>query len=123
MKMEMNTQIMRGQIYDINLEGTKGSETNKHRPCLIVQCKKGNENAPTTIVIPITHRNGRNQPTQVEIKPWMLAEGFGDVTGIALAEQIRTIDRCRIGDLVGMLNPQGMAKIDNAILVSMGISM
>lgn len=122
MKMEMSSHIKRGEIYEILLDGCRGSEVAKLRPCIVCQNDIENRYAPTTIVIPISHRNVRNQPTQVEIKPWMLETGFGEVNGIALSEQIRTIDRSRIRDLVATLNPQGMAEIDKAILISMGIA-
>lgn len=114
--------LKKGQIYMVLLDGCRGSEVAKLRPCIVCQNDIGNKYAPTTIVIPISHRNGRNQPTQVEIFKNMLKEGFAVITGIALAEQIRTVDKSRIRDLVGELTTEGMAKIDKAILISMGIT-
>jgi len=47
-------EIRRGDIVIVELDPTGGSEQRGKRPCLVVQNDIGNENAPTTIVVPFT---------------------------------------------------------------------
>ena len=47
-------EIRRGNIVLVELDPTRGSEQRGTRPCLVVQNDIGNENAPTTIVVPFT---------------------------------------------------------------------
>nr|WP_231587986.1 type II toxin-antitoxin system PemK/MazF family toxin [Halostagnicola sp. A56] len=46
--------VRRGDIVIVELDPTRGSEQRGTRPCLVVQNDIGNENAPTTIVVPFT---------------------------------------------------------------------
>ena len=50
--------VHRGDIVIVDLNPTEGSEQRGTRPCLVVQNDVGNENAPTTIVVPFTTSNG-----------------------------------------------------------------
>ncbi|WNN88962.1 type II toxin-antitoxin system PemK/MazF family toxin [Gloeocapsopsis dulcis] len=43
----------RGDIWWVDLKPVVGSETDKERPCLILQNDIGNQNSPTTIIAPI----------------------------------------------------------------------
>lgn len=113
--------LKRGQIYLVDFGDTAGSEVKKRRPAVIVQNDIGNLYAPTTIVVPISHRPNKHQPTQIEIRPEMLISGLGNVDGMILCEQVRTVDRSRIRNIVGMLSPEGMIFVDNGILIAMGI--
>jgi len=40
---------------------------------------------------------------------------------IVLLEQIRTVDKTRLGEYVGKLGKNDMGRVDHAILVSLGI--
>lgn len=43
----------RGEIWWVDLKPVVGSETDKERPCLILQNDIGNQNGSTTIVAPL----------------------------------------------------------------------
>lgn len=49
-------RFYRGNIFFARLEDKGGSIEFGHRPVLIVQNNKGNENGPTLICVPITSR-------------------------------------------------------------------
>jgi mRNA interferase MazF len=48
------TTLRRGQIIDVNLDPTKGSETGKIRPCIVVTNNVYNTRVPVIQVVPIT---------------------------------------------------------------------
>ena len=123
-KKEGNHQyIKRGQIYFVDLDGGRGSEVGKIRPCLVIQNDIGNKYSPTTIIAPISHRTiNIEQPTQVVLKDNMQERGMRFIDGVIMAEQIRTIDKSRIKSLAGALLPEAMNLVDKALMVSIGLT-
>lgn len=112
----MNT-VKRGEIYYADLSPVVGSEQDGLRPVLVLQNDAGNRHSPTTIVAAITSKKGhRPLPTHVSI------HGGGlNMESIVLLEQIRTIDKGRLGKYVGRLSKEMMAKVDYAIITSLGL--
>ena len=43
------------------------------------------------------------------------------VPSIVLLEQLRTIDKARLGDYAGRLNKDTMGKVDHALITSLGV--
>lgn len=110
-------QIKRGEIYFADLSPVVGSEQDGVRPVLILQNNMGNRHSPTTMVAAITSRKTKTKlPTHVRISVTGLKS-----ESIVLLEQIRTIDKSRLGEYVGKLSKSDMGRIDHAIIVSLGI--
>lgn len=77
----------------------------------------GNKHSPTTMVVAITGRKTKTElPTHVRISVTGLKS-----QSIVLLEQIRTIDKTRLGEYVGKISRNDMGRIDHAIIVSLGI--
>lgn len=109
--------IRKGQIYWVHLEGAQGSEQSGIRPVIIVQNNKGNEYAPTTIIAPLTTRIPHKPlPTVVYVSPQ--DSGLKRLCSIHL-EQIRTIDKDRLGDLVGEVSFETIKEINKALRISL----
>ena len=109
--------IKKGEIYYANLSGNIGSEQGGWRPVLIIQNDVGNRYAPTTIVAPITSRAKGNLPTHLSIN-----EGECGLTkdSIILFEQLRTVDKQRLGDRIGELTDDLMEEANQKLLASFG---
>ena len=86
--------IKRGDMFYADLSPVVGSEQGGVRPVLIIQNDVGNMYSPTVIAAAITSQRGKSKiPTHIEIN----SEKSGLKTdSIVLAEQIRTIDKCRL---------------------------
>ncbi len=112
------TTVKRGEIYSADLDPVVGSEQGGIRPVLIIQNDVGNRFSPTVIVLAITSQMRKAQlPTHVEVR--------GERTGltkpsIVLAEQIRTLEKRRLGKRMGVLSAEEMALVDEAIRASLG---
>ncbi|MBR0232476.1 MAG: type II toxin-antitoxin system PemK/MazF family toxin [Synergistaceae bacterium] len=110
--------IKRGDIYYATFDAAVGSEQNGERPVLIIQNDTGNRWSPTVIVAAVSNRIKKTAlPTHVEIDADFLAKD-----SIALLEQVRTIDKLRLGNFLGAVDNETMSKIDEAIKISMGVS-
>ena len=111
----MNT-LKRGMVIDVNLDPTKGSETGKIRPCVIVTNNTYNERVPIIQVVPLTAWSVKKSSiiTNVEIIP-SLNNGLTKKS-VADCLQTRPIDhRARLVKVRGELEDGVMAKIDNAL--------
>ena len=110
-------EIKRGEIYAVDFGAGFGSEQGGTRPSLILQNDIGNRHSPTTIVAAITGRKTKAAlPTHVTFT----AE-FMKSESIVLLEQIRTIDKTRLGECIGKIDKDTMGAVDKAIIVSFGI--
>lgn len=107
-------KVKRGQIYYADLSPVIGSEQGGMRPVVIIQNDIGNIHSPTTIVACITSvQTKRKLPTHVDIPL------FKD--SIILVEQIKTIDKRRLKNLIAEVGADTMAQVDKAIKISLGV--
>ena len=112
----MERIIKRGDIYYAELNPVIGSEQGGTRPVLIISNDIGNRHSPTVIVAAITSRvhTKAKLPTHTAIRDF---EGLNK-DSIILLEQIRTIDKKRLQEYIGMLSANEMARVDKALAIS-----
>lgn len=113
-------RIRRGDIVIVELDPTKGSEQRGTRPWLVVQNDVGNENAPTTIVVPFTTSFGeRLYPFEVLISADECALREDSVVACS---QIRTVSiEDRIRHNIGAIPSERMDEVDIALEYSLGL--
>ena len=110
-------EIKRNEIYYADLNPVKGSEQGGIRPVLVIQNDTGNKHSPTTIVAAITSKDEKAKlPTHVEVGSCGVER-----KSLALLEQIRTIDKCRLIKYVGELDGATVKEINEAISISLGL--
>ena len=88
--------IKRFSVWKVNLNPTKGSEPAGYRPVLVVSPDQMNDKLKTVIVAPLTTRL-RAWPTRVPIN-------HDNKTGEVALDQLRTIDKARLGQTMGALD-------------------
>lgn len=110
-------EVRRGNIYYADLSGATGSEQDGIRPVLIIQNDTGNKFSPTVIVAAITSKEKRSDlPTHVN-----LSVKFGlRESSIVMLEQIRTLDKSRLGRYVGSIDDKTMQSVEKALAISLG---
>jgi len=116
---EWNVLIKRGELYYADLSPVVGSEQGGVRPILIVQNDIGNKYSPTVIAAAITSKlNKAKLPTHIELP----SKEYGlEKDSVVLLEQIRTIDKSRLKEKIGELNPIMMTQVNKAMLISLGV--
>mgnify|MGYP000037240354 CR=1 FL=1 len=116
----MEKTIKRGDIYYAELNPVIGSEQGGTRPVLIISNDIGNRHSPTVIVAAITSRvhTKAKLPTHTAIRDF---EGLNK-DSIILLEQIRTIDKKRLQEYIGMLSESEMARVDKALAISVSLN-
>jgi len=113
-------EVRRGDIVIVDLDPTEGSEQRGTRPCLVVQNNVGNENAPTTIVVPFTTSFGDElYPFEVLVTA---DESHLQEDSVALCSQLRTVSiEHRITTVVGSIPDDRMDEVDTALEYSLGL--
>lgn len=112
--MRINRYI-RGQVwwlkdnnpqYDGNVQG--GS-----RPVIIVSNDMANRFSNNLTIIPCTSQDKKDLPTHIEL----------EINGpsIALAEDIKTVSKERMGGYIGTCDEELINKIDNAMKIALGL--
>lgn len=109
--------IKRGDIFYADLSPVVGSEQGGIRPVLIIQNDVGNKHSPTVICAAITSKmNKAKLPTHVEVdaKRYQIVKN-----SVVLLEQVRTIDKQRLRELVCHLDTELMMKVNEALRISL----
>lgn len=116
----MNRVIRRGDLYYAELNPVIGSEQGGYRPVLIVQNDIGNQYSPTMIIAPITSQISHKNYLPTHVRLLKVPSLRKD--SVVLLEQIRTIDRKRLGEFIGSLNDTMMKQVDYALAISVGLA-
>lgn len=111
-------EIKRGEVYLADLDPTVGSEQGGIRPVVVIQNNIGNKHSPTTIAAITTKDKHPEMPTHIRIDSAI--EPLRD--SVVLLEQVRTIDKKRLIKYIGMLSVEAMKQIDEAYLISIGVT-
>jgi mRNA interferase MazF len=112
--------MMRGEVYQANLDPVTGSEQGGTRPVLIVSRDALNANAPIVIVVPLTSRENKKRlyPTHVELPT---GEGSLSKNSVALCEQVRAVSKNRLTKRIGQVSSQKMSAIDATLIIALDL--
>jgi mRNA interferase MazF len=98
--------------------GEHDSAQGKAQSALIIQNDIGNYYSPVLIVATLTSGETARNDVQVEVK---VPAGGLQRNSLVLLNQIRTIDKQRVGRYWGPLSAQTMQRVDRAIRISLGL--
>jgi len=95
--------VKRFDVWHAELNPTIGSEINKIRPCLVVSPDEANRYLNTVIIVPLTST----------FKPYPTRVGcyFLGKKGQLAIDQIRSIDKSRLGKKLGELDKETSEKV------------
>lgn len=115
--------MQRGDVYLVDLDPARGSESNKVRPAVVVSNNAANRTAErngrgVVTVVPVTSNTDRVYPFQV-----LLPAGEGGLTvdSKAQAEQVRSIDYERLRRRVGTVTPAKLGRLDEALRLHLAL--
>lgn len=105
--MGRQDEIERFSVYWIDLDPTKGSEIKKIRPCIVVSPDELNRHLSTVIIVPLTSTI-RNYPFRVRCL-------VADREGQAAIDQLKTVDKSRIGKYISSLRKSEIQEIKEVL--------
>jgi mRNA interferase MazF len=92
--------VCRGDVFLVALNPTRGQESRKTRPCVIVSSDELNAHLSTFIVAPLT--------TGGHPVPFRVACSFQGKAGFIVPDQLRTVDRERLVKRLGRLEEEAL---------------
>jgi mRNA interferase MazF len=100
--------MKRGDIYWISLDPTKGSEIRKKRPCFLLGATAINQARRTVIAIPLS-TSAKARP------PIVISVACLNRKATIVCDQIRAVDKNRIGERIGSLSPEKLQELEQAM--------
>jgi mRNA interferase MazF len=112
-------RVKRGDVYIVELDPTRGSELKKTRPAVIIQNDVDNRYSPIAVIAPITSKfDSTLYPTEVLVKP---PEGGLRAESVVLLNQLRAVDKSRLGRRLGSLKPTTMALVNDGLAIVLAL--
>lgn len=109
----------RGEIWIVSLNPVKVHEMGKTRPALIISNDKNNMYAETVTVLPITSNVSKIYPFEVLFSK---EETSMKSDSKVKCNQIRTIDKERLLNVLCTVSPEILNKVEKAILIHLDIN-
>jgi len=106
---------LRGEVWIVNWNPSRGSEQAGRRPALVIQNDIGNEKAATTIVAAISS-SIRIYPMNVKLDP---PDGGLERPSIVKTSQLLTVSKKRLEKRLGRVTTKKMEEINRAIKLSL----
>jgi mRNA interferase MazF len=104
----------RGDVFWVILDPAVGSEIKKTRPAVIVSNDSCNTYGSRVVVVPITSNVTTLYPGEARIT-------VKSRPGRALGDQLRSIDRARLGKRVARLDRAELAAVDEALRITLDL--
>ena len=99
-----------GDIYTVEIPPSDGHEQAGTRPAIIVQAPQFEHRLPTVLIVPLTSQVAAQAfPGTFLIHPD--SENNLTIPSVALAFQLRAIDKRRLGRLIGQLSASYLAQL------------
>jgi mRNA interferase MazF len=105
----------RGDVYWVALDPTLRTEIRKTRPAVVISNDSCNRYGSRVVVLPVTSNVDSLYPGEARI-------GIRGAPARALGDQIRSIDKSRLGSRIGALSRDELLEVEEAVRVTLALS-
>jgi mRNA interferase MazF len=105
----------RGELWWVDFDPSIGGETKKKRPAVIVSNNAANKFLNRVQVVPLTSNTDRIYPSEA----YVLINGK---QGKAMADQLTTVSKTRLMEMMARLSVTDMRKVEQAIRVQLALN-
>jgi mRNA interferase MazF len=106
--------MRRGEVWWVSFDPSLGGEIRKRRPAVIISNDAANRHLNRVQVVPMTSRIERVYPSEAVVE-------LNERPGKAMADQVTTVSKQRLMNQAGVLSPDDMRKVEQAVRVQLGL--
>ncbi len=107
--------MKRGEVWWVNFDPSIGGEIRKQRPAVIVSNDIANLHLNRLQVVPLTSNTGRFYPSEAAVS-------LNGQPRKAMADQVTTVSKLRLGGQMGILSTADVEQVEQAIRLQLGLS-
>lgn len=111
---EVSRTPRRGDVYWVALDPTLGTEIKKTRPAVIVSNDSCNTHGDRVVVLPVTSNVESLYPGEALVT-------VDDKPARVLGDQIRSLDKSRLRNRIGVLASDDMIAVEEALQITLGL--
>ena len=106
--------IERGNVYWVNFDPSLGGEIRKTRPAVVISNNAANAALNRVQVVPVTSKTDRLYPGEALIN-------LNGENRKAMADQLTTVSKQRLGSRLGVVIPADMERIESAVMLQLAL--
>ena len=106
--------VRRGDVFWVDFAAAVGGEVRKRRPAVIVSNDSANRFLNRVQVVPLSSSVAKVFPSEARVQ-------VAGKPGKAMADQLTTADKSRLGDRLGTLTRDEMKAVEDAIRLQLGL--
>jgi mRNA interferase MazF len=106
--------MIRGEAWWVNFDPSVGGEIRKRRPAIIISNDSANAHLNRVQVVPLTSNLGRLYPSEALVT-------LQGRPGKALADQLTTVSKSRLGGRIGIVSQADMQRVEQAVRTQLGL--
>lgn len=107
--------VRRGEVWWVSFDRSTGGEVRKRRPAVVLSNDAANAVLNRVVVVPVTSQTAKLYPGEARIT----VEGR---PGKAMADQIATAAKERLGARLGVLAAADLEAVERAVLFHLGLN-
>ncbi len=106
--------MQRGEVWRVNFDPSIGGEIQKQRLAVIVSNDISNKHLNRLQVVPLTTKKDCLYPSEAYVS-------LNGRQHKALADQIATVSKTRLGDMAGRLSEADLRELERAVKLQLGL--